>query len=88
MSDKNILTDAEKTKINDILKEQLHIRQSEITPEANLIVDLGADSLDLVEITMKAEDEFGMVLPDDDAEKVKTVGDFYRVVGELLGKSK
>ena len=86
MNDKNILTDVEKIKIHDILKEQLHIRQDEITPEANLITDLGADSLDLVEITMRAEDMFGVVLSDDNVEKVKTVGDFYRVVSENLKK--
>ena len=82
----NTLTDTEMAKIQDILIEQLSVKRDQIKPEANLIVDLGADSLDLVEIVMKAEEAFGVTLPDDDAETVKTVGDFYRVVGGFLRK--
>ncbi len=81
------LTDIEITKVQDILIEQLHINREQITPEAKLMADLGADSLDMVEIAMKAEEEFGFALPDEEAEKIVTVEDLYEAVGKLLGRS-
>ena len=82
------LTDTEMTKVQDILIDQLHINREQITPEARIIADLQADSLDMVEIAMKAEEKFGLTLPDDEAEKIVTVEDLYEVVGALLGRAR
>jgi acyl carrier protein len=81
------LSDKEMTKVQDILIDQLHIRREQITPEARIIADLQADSLDMVEIAMKAEEEFSLTLPDDEAEKIVTVEDLYEAVGTLLGRA-
>ncbi|NLN04533.1 MAG: acyl carrier protein [Clostridiaceae bacterium] len=62
-------------KIKKIVVEQLGVDESEVTPEASFIDDLGADSLDIVELIMAMEDEFGIEIPDDVAEKITTVGD-------------
>jgi acyl carrier protein len=81
------LSDKEMAKVQDILIEQLHVRRDQITPEAKIIADLQADSLDMVEIAMKAEEEFSLTLPDDEAEKIVTVDDLYEAVGKLLGRA-
>ena len=60
-------------RVRAIIAEQLDQDQSEIVPEASFIDDLGADSLDLVELVMHMEDEFDVEIPDDDAEKITTV---------------
>jgi acyl carrier protein len=52
------------------------------------MADLGADSLDMVEIAMKAQEEFNLALPDDEAEKIVTVDDLYKAVGTLLGRAR
>ena len=62
-------------KVKKIIVEQLGASDSAITLEASFIDDLGADSLDIVELIMAIEEEFGMEIPDSDAEKVATVGD-------------
>jgi acyl carrier protein len=82
------LTETEITKVQDILMHQLQINREQITPEARIMADLGADSLDMVEIAMKAEEEFGFTLPDDEAEKIVTVDDLYEAVGKLLGRAR
>jgi acyl carrier protein len=82
------LTETEMTKVQDILIEQLHIQREQITPEAGIIADLQADSLDMVEIAMKAEEQFNFMIPDDEAEKIVTVDDLYEAVGKLLGRTK
>ena len=84
----DILTDTETTKVQDILIDQLHINREQIKPEARIMADLGADSLDMVEIAMKAEEEFSLTLPDDEAEKIVTVDDLYEAVGTLLGRGR
>jgi acyl carrier protein len=76
------------TKVQDILIDQLHINRDQITPEARIMADLGADSLDIVEIAMKAEEEFSLTLPDDEAEKIVTVDDLYEAVGTLLARAR
>jgi acyl carrier protein len=81
------LSDNEMARVQDILIDQLHVRRDQITPEAKIIADLQADSLDLVEIAMKAEEEFSLTLPDDDAEKIVTVDDLYEAIGKLLGRA-
>jgi len=62
-------------RIKKIIAEQLMVEEDEITPEASFIDELGADSLDTVEMIMEIEDEFGIEIPDEDAEKLQTVGD-------------
>ena len=62
-------------KIKNIIVEQLGVAEASITLEASFIDDLGADSLDIVELIMALEEEFDIEIPDSDAEKVVTVGD-------------
>ena len=81
------LTDTERAKVQDILMQQLGLGRDAIKPEAGIMADLGADSLDMVEIAMKAEEEFSFALPDDEAEKIVTVDDLYEEVGKLLGRT-
>ncbi|TAE85503.1 MAG: acyl carrier protein [Bacteroidetes bacterium] len=62
-------------KVKHIIMEKLGVEESEITPEANFTNDLGADSLDTVELIMEFEKEFNIAIPDEQAEKIGTVGD-------------
>lgn len=59
--------------VKQVVAEQLGVDESEVTPEASFVDDLGADSLDLVELIMSLEEKFGIEIPDEDAEKIKTV---------------
>ena len=61
-------------KVKKIVVEQLGVSEDQVTPDAKFIEDLGADSLDLVELVMAFEEEFGSDIPDEDAEKLDTVG--------------
>ncbi len=70
-------------KLKEIVAEQLGVEQSSITPEASFASDLGADSLDVVEMVMKIEEEFNVELPDERAEEVQNLSDAVRVVTEL-----
>ena len=69
-------------KIKEIIVEQLQVDASEITLDTNLIKDLSADSLDAVEIIMAIEDEYGIEIPDEDAENIQTVQDLVNFVEE------
>lgn len=62
-------------RLKGIVTEQLGVDEEEITPEASFVDDLNADSLDLVELIMSLEEEFGLEISDEDAEKIVTVGD-------------
>ncbi len=62
-------------KIKSIVSEQLNISPDKITPESSIIDDLGADSLDVVELVMALEENFGVEIPDEEAEKISTIGD-------------
>ena len=62
-------------RVKRVIAEQLYVKEHEVTPEARIKEDLGADSLDLVEFQMALEDEFGIAIPDDEAEKLLTVGE-------------
>ena len=62
-------------RVKDIIVEQLGVNADQVTPEAKFIEDLGADSLDTVELVMALEEEFGIEIPDEDAEKITTVKD-------------
>ena len=63
------------TKVKKIIEEQLGVEGDKIQENASFIDDLGADSLDIVELVMAMEEEFDLEIPDEDAEKLKTVGD-------------
>ncbi len=63
------------SKVKAIIVDKLGVEESEVTPEASFTNDLGADSLDTVELIMEFEKEFGISIPDDQAEKIGTVGD-------------
>lgn len=76
---------AEFEKIKSIIVEQLGVDESEVTPEAHFINDLGADSLDTVELVMALEEEFGVEISDEDAEKIQTVGDVIKFIDKLKG---
>ncbi|MGE0267187.1 MAG: acyl carrier protein [Candidatus Omnitrophota bacterium] len=69
-------------KIKSIIAEQLGVKEEEVTPEASFIDDLGADSLDTVELIMALEEEFSVEIPDEDAEKMTTVGDAIKYINE------
>ncbi len=73
-------------KVRNIIAEQLGVKPEEVTPEAKFIDDLGADSLDTVELVMALEEEFGIEIPDEEAEKLITVGDAVRYIGEKAGQ--
>ncbi len=62
-------------RVKEIIVKELEVSAQQLTPEAKFIEDLGADSLDIVELVMALEEEFGLDIPDEDAEKLKTVGD-------------
>mgnify|MGYP003434987513 FL=1 len=63
------------SKVKAIIVDKLGVEESEVTPEASFTNDLGADSLDTVELIMEFEKEFNVTIPDDEAEKISTVGD-------------
>lgn len=69
-------------KIKGIIAEQLGVDEAEVTMESSFIEDLGADSLDIVELVMALEEEFDIVIPDEDAEKIRTVGEAVRYIQE------
>ena len=62
-------------RVSTIIVEQLGVTKQELAPEASFIDDLGADSLDIVELVMAMEEEFDIEIPDDDAEKIQTIKD-------------
>jgi acyl carrier protein len=69
-------------RVKKIIVEQLDVEEKEVTPEASITDDLGADSLDQVELVMAFETEFGIDIPDEEAEKIKTVGDAQEYIEE------
>ncbi len=76
---------AVEAKIKSIIAEQLGVKPEEVTPGASFVDDLGADSLDTVELIMALEEEFSVEIPDEDAEKMKTVGDAIKYIEEKAG---
>jgi acyl carrier protein len=77
MSDKPL-----EQRVKDIIVEQLGVKPDQVTPAAKFIEDLGADSLDTVELVMALEEEFGIEVPDEQAEKLQSVGDVIKYVEE------
>ncbi len=74
-----VMSDIE-SKVKDIIVEQLGVNADQVKPEAKFIEDLGADSLDTVELVMAFEEEFGIEVPDEDAEKLQSVSDVVNYV--------
>jgi acyl carrier protein len=80
---------AEKTieqRVKEIIVEQLGVNPDQVTPEAKFIEDLGADSLDTVELVMALEEEFGHEIPDEEAEKLQSVGEVIKYIEESRNK--
>lgn len=73
-------------KVKEIISEQLGVKKEEIKEESSFIDDLGADSLDTVEVVMALEEEFGIEIPDEDAEKITKVGEAINYIEEKAGK--
>ena len=73
-------------RVRSIIADQLGITEEEIKPESKFIEDLGADSLDIVELVMAFEEEFGIEVPDGDAEKLLTVGDVVKYIEDKQSK--
>jgi len=71
-------------RVKKIIVEQLGVDEEDVTPEANFVEDLGADSLDTVELVMAFEEEFGIEIPDEDAEKILTVQQAIDYINEKL----
>ncbi len=72
-------------RVKKIVVEHLGVEDEKVTPDASFIDDLGADSLDIVELVMAFEEEFGVEIPDDAAEKINTVGDAIKYIDENAG---
>ena len=81
MSDQSI-----EEKVRGIIVEQLGVNPEQVTTNASFIEDLGADSLDIVELVMAFEEEFSVEVPDEDAEKLQTVGDVVKYIEEKGNK--
>lgn len=75
------------TRIQDILIKQLGVERDQITPEAAIMADLSADSLDMVEIGMTVEETFNLAIPDEDMEGIQTVGDLHEALANLLERT-
>lgn len=76
------MADATEEKVKEIIVNELGVEPEKVTPEASFVEDLGADSLDTVELVMAFEEEFGIEIPDEDAEGLQTVGDAIRYLNE------
>ncbi len=72
-------------RIRQLIVDQLGVSAEEIRPEVSFLDDLGADSLDIVELVMAMEEEFDVEIPDDDAEKIQTIGDAFAYIKEKVG---
>jgi acyl carrier protein len=72
-------------KVKDIIEKELGVEREKLTTEASFIEDLGADSLDIVELVMEFEKEFNIDIPDGDAEKLRTAGDALKYLNEKVG---
>ena len=71
-------------KVREIIADQLEVEEDEVTMDASIADDLGADSLDVVDLAMSFEDEFNVEIPDDLVESIRTVGDIVRYIEENL----
>ena len=83
----NILSDKDTQAVLDILVVQLGVQPAQLTLDARIEEDLGADSLTVIEIAMAMEDRFNLSIPDEQWETVSTVGDLFETLAELLGRT-
>ena len=74
------MSDSPEAKVKEIIINELGVEADKVTPEASFVDDLGADSLDTVELVMAFEEEFGIDIPDEDAEQMRTVGDAVKYI--------
>lgn len=74
-------------RVKKIIIDQLGVQEAQVTMEASFVDDLGTDSLDTVELVMAFEEEFGIEIPDEDAEKIRSVGDTVRYIKEKKGSA-
>ena len=82
------MAEAVTDRVRAIIAEQLGVKLEEVTDAASFIEDLGADSLDTVELVMALEEEFGVEIPDEDAEKMSTVGDAIKYIEAKIASTK
>lgn len=82
------MAEAVADRVRAIIAEQLGVKLEEVTDSASFIEDLGADSLDTVELVMALEEEFGIEIPDEDAEKMPSVGDAIKYIESKLASAK
>ena len=82
----NLLSESDTKAVMDILVEQLGVQEAQLTPDARLKEDLGADSLTIAEITLALEERFSLVIPDDESEGISTVVDLFEALAGLLEK--
>ena len=73
-------------RVKEIIAKELEVEAKQLTPDAKFIEDLGADSLDIVELVMALEEEFGHEIPDEEAEKLQSVGDVIKYIEDLRAK--
>jgi acyl carrier protein len=71
-------------KVKEVIVDQLSVEEDDVTEDAAFVDDLGADSLDIVELVMALEEQFGISIPDEQAEKIKTVGDAVSFIAENI----
>lgn len=71
-------------KVKSILIDQLDVEEEKVTPEASIADDLGADSLDIVDLVMSLEEEFDLEIPDDQVENIKTVGEYVKYIEDNI----
>lgn len=83
----NLLSEKDTQAVLAILVQELDVQAAQLTPDARLQDDLGADSLTLVEITIALEEHFSLSIPEEQWERVSTVGDVFEALAELLSKS-
>jgi acyl carrier protein len=83
----NLLSESDTKAVLDILVEQLGVQEAQLAPDARIEQDLGADSLDIMEIVMSVEERFNLSIPDEMSERVLTVGDLFETLADVLGKS-
>jgi acyl carrier protein len=81
------MADSAEARVKEIIINELGVEPEKVTTEASFVEDLGADSLDTVELVMAFEEEFGIEIPDEDAEQLQTVGDAIRYLQEKGGGS-
>lgn len=79
------MADNIEAKVREIIINELGVEPEKVTPDASFVEDLGADSLDTVELVMAFEEEFGMEIPDEEAEQLQSVGDAVRYIEERQG---